>query len=217
MQAPVGPLDEPGPELGRRAQRLRCAHKISLKLWFSNRLRPVQCHWCYPSLQIHFSGRATEPHQLPPNPTPPPTHRTEQHGSRWRGILKRWGSGADVYGLKLNRRFDDCLGCSNHLNHPAGNPDRCCNITSVKTQRYLRFLIFKHWFWHINHPEHQISIWYAVLFCCLVPQLIHLSFKTKNMWKCFFPQSPKWRLVQPSVLTPKHSSCSFIHDKESSQ
>ena len=142
MQAPAGPLDEPGPELGHRAQRLRCARKISLKLWFSNRLRPVQCHWCYPSLQIHFSGRATEPHQLPPPPSPTQPHlpHTEQHGSRWRDILKRWGSGADVYGLKLNHMFDDCLGCSNHLNHPAGNPDHCCNITSVKTERYLRFV-----------------------------------------------------------------------------
>lgn len=32
MQASAGRLDEPGPELGHKAQRLRCAHKISLKL-----------------------------------------------------------------------------------------------------------------------------------------------------------------------------------------
>lgn len=153
--------------------------------------------------QSNWAAPAPPPPPTQPNPTPPPTHRTAQHGSRWRGILKRWGSGADVYGLKLNRRFDDCLGCSNHLNHPAGNPDHCCNITSVKTQWYLSFLIFKHWFWHIKHPKHQISIWYAVLFCCLVPQLIHLSFKTKKHVKMLF--------------SAEHSSCSFIHDKESSQ
>ena len=41
MQAPAGQLDEPGPEPGHRAQRLRCAHEMSLKLRFSNRLRPV--------------------------------------------------------------------------------------------------------------------------------------------------------------------------------
>lgn len=32
MQASAGLLDEPGPKLGHKAQRLCCAHKISLKL-----------------------------------------------------------------------------------------------------------------------------------------------------------------------------------------
>lgn len=67
MQASAGRVDEPGPKLGHKEQRLRCAHEICLKRWFSNRLRPVQCHWCHPSPQIHFSGRTTEPHHHPTN------------------------------------------------------------------------------------------------------------------------------------------------------
>lgn len=145
-----------------------------------------------------------------PNPTSHTQNRTARYGSRWRGILKRWGSGADVYGLKLNRRFDDCLGCSNHLNHPAGNPDHCCNITSVKTQWYLSFLIFKHWFWHIKHPKHQISIWYAVLFCCLVPQLIHLSFKTKKHVKMLFSAEPKVTSC-PTISPDTQTLLMFLH------
>lgn len=78
MQASAGQLDEPGPELGHKAQRLCCAHKISLKQWFSNRLRPVQFHWCHPSLRIHFSGTTTEPRYH----TPPPTHRKVQRRYR---------------------------------------------------------------------------------------------------------------------------------------
>lgn len=88
-----------------QAQRLCCAHKISLKQWFSNRLRPVQFQ-CHPSLWIHFSG-TTEPRYHTPLPTQRRVRQQVQRMSKdngWNhtGFHSWW---AEVIHLLGNRQY----------------------------------------------------------------------------------------------------------------
>lgn len=70
MQASAGLLDEPGPKLGHKAQRLCCAHKISLKLGLSNRQRDLYSATgaIHHGKSISLAGRASQTNPPPPSP-----------------------------------------------------------------------------------------------------------------------------------------------------